>query len=297
MGRRRSQIKQLIRAARWPEALERRAALLEQGEGRELAELEYALALGAPLEVAALLLDSTRSGTLGPLHEILAQRFTWDELRDAAPEGEGRDLAAHARVLLEGTLTQPPSPARLGVPFVQMPWEADLQRAFRSYSPSSSGGSGIASGFAGGAPRELGPPGALEPCPQLQGLLAHWGMVQAGTLRGRAEQVAAALITPPAHVRDITATQAMRHLYLAAGGDGAYSRWRGLAVGRVRVWRALTELLSKPEVVDAEALDAFLRRCRWLGWTQRDDEIWYLHLAFEDPETGRAWGLSGGSWD
>lgn len=32
-------------------------------------------------------------------------------------------------------------------------------------------------------------------------------------------------------------------------------------------------------------------------WQEPDDEIWYLHLAMEDPAQGTAWVLTGNDFD
>src|SRR3954447_15955029 len=79
----------------WPALLElRNRSKAAVATGRQLWPVatlaEYRLALWAPAEWAALVLDE-ESGrfTIGPLTEVVAQHHQFDELRPALPEGPG----------------------------------------------------------------------------------------------------------------------------------------------------------------------------------------------------------------
>ncbi|KJK60040.1 hypothetical protein [Saccharothrix sp. ST-888] len=70
----------------------------------------------------------------------------------------------------------------------------------------------------------------------------------------------------------------------------------GAANGRLALWRVLAAMtgetrLSVPEV------NELIARLRCFTWCEPTDEVWYVHLAVEDPATGLAWAVSGAELD
>ncbi|MFD0530716.1 hypothetical protein ACFQ1I_35100 [Kitasatospora arboriphila] len=66
----------------------------------------------------------------------------------------------------------------------------------------------------------------------------------------------------------------------------------GTAHGRLAVWHLLAAMVGTARPVAAE-VNALVARLRCLAWSEPRDELWYLHLALEDPATGLAWAVSG----
>ncbi|WP_216899862.1 hypothetical protein [Nocardia alni] len=78
------------------------------------------------------------------------------------------------------------------------------------------------------------------------------------------------------------------------GGAAAYGGAVSESLGRLRVWRLLSALAGSATVED---IDGFVARIRCLTWSDPCDEIWYLHLAVEDPVRRVSWVLDGQDFD
>ncbi|MGK4584193.1 hypothetical protein [Kitasatospora sp. HPMI-4] len=80
----------------------------------------------------------------------------------------------------------------------------------------------------------------------------------------------------------------------------------GAANGRLTLWRALSAMTGGPRLpvpaagppgVDVPEVNALIARLRCFTWCEPADEVWYVHLAVEDPATGLAWAVSGAELD
>ncbi|MEU8119409.1 hypothetical protein AB0C21_11955 [Spirillospora sp. NPDC049024] len=241
------------------------------------------------------------------LHEALAMR-PWAELAEHLAHRELRHLVAHSRVLrgedLTGVSTLDTA-VFAGVPFVLQPWERvcwDFDWSIRHFS-----GQGAI-----GSPRPSFPPDGLEltvpiastdhtglqtePVPD-----AYW-LEPPITVRGTAwEGAAFAMSTwpePPAEPYGAPTEFAAAYPDLVgmAGGGAAYGQWSE-ARGRVAIWRLLARIGGLAEPVDVAAIADVVARLRCVTWRRPDDDIWFMHLAIEDPLSGLTWVLDGQDFD
>ncbi|MET7748771.1 hypothetical protein [Micromonospora sp. NPDC005367] len=60
---------------------------------------------------------------------------------------------------------------------------------------------------------------------------------------------------------------------------------------------ALAAMADVTPATDPHCTTAFVERLHCVAWQESDDEIWYLHLAMEDPDQGSAWVLTGNDFD
>jgi len=315
-----AQVEELGRQGRWAELL---ALCVEMADAsratrdvghaswqrQAVHQAAHRIAVEGPARVAAQLVRQDWQH-LGPLWEVVATRHAWADLRDHAPPGEGTHLAAHTRVLLGEDLSGDGllDPAVLGLPFVLQPWEAHAWGHVDDmphYSRSSMSTGGHAGRATGACP--LPEPGRrLDDGPAetaLEHLVHDWGNVATVTVAGTALHAVAALHAGAGttHVQGshLPAGEVFPALIGPARGDGPHTTYRGTAVGRLLVWRALAAMadVAPGDYLPVDEITAFVDRCRWFTWAAPDDEIWHLHIAVDDPARGRAWALSAQAFD
>ncbi|MFD9129379.1 hypothetical protein [Kitasatospora sp. NPDC059571] len=302
----------LAGAGRWTELLDlfrqvRGAAAVAgcPAAGWPSGPIGHLIAYGAPPEVAARLFDAdggpdTAAGAgdhdAGPLWEVLATRHSWRRLAPLLDPPPIRRLVAHTRALLGDELGGRADPDPEGVPLLLQPWEQagwEERSRVRDYLP---GGGARRALLAQPATREglgrLELPGHGTSVPgltatRLLGDLAPW--LRAVCVRGTAPDAAARFAEeaePTAGYLPFGAVYPA--LVQAASGEPAL----GSADGRLALWRALTAMTGEPRPGPAD-VNALVARLRCLTWCEPQDELWYLHLALEDPATGLAWAISG----
>jgi len=255
--------------------------------------------------------------------DMFAQNHSWAESEVYLSDPRLRLRVAHARVLrgehlaAQALLSEQPrdcAPEEVGfwsVPLRLEPWEArhwnpDLLVHYRE--GGSSGSSGQTIRF---------PPERLE-CPELlpathfQGRtgkveslgaygLSGW-IEWVTTVYGTAEQAAAHQIEvggcghPTSEVRAAIVDFASAYPALLGifGGAAVYGGRVSESLGRLKVWRLLGELADSNVTAD---ITSFVDRTRCVTWHHPCDEIWYLHLAMEDPSRGISWVLDGQDFD
>ncbi|MGQ5262827.1 hypothetical protein ACTWLT_18975 [Micromonospora sp. ZYX-F-536] len=309
----------LADAGRWHDLLSF-AATVDAGPVGERREVAHVVALEAPAGIAAaaaeLFPDDDR-GYPGPPWEVLAQLHTWRELSPHLINLRMRHLVAHTRVLHGEDLRPADLDSQLlGAPLCLQPWEAaGWYSALDISEYDRTGSSGCTmwafpSRLAGPMPL---PAAAVRPAqhdavPLLDGLSSA---TQAYAFHGTAWEAASMVATDQARmprgqrregrrgregsqVRFADVYSALVHL---ATGDGAYARRTGQALGRTVLWRALGGMAEVAPATDPHSVTAFVERLNCVAWQEPDDEIWYLHLAMEDPEQGIAWVLTGNDFD
>ncbi|QKG24353.1 hypothetical protein [Actinomadura verrucosospora] len=238
------------------------------------------------------------------LHEALAMR-RWAELDGHLTHRELRHLVAHSRVLrgsdLSGAAGLDPA-VFAGVPFTLQPWERACWRPdwhMRDFSWRGSGGGAMASFPDDGL--ELSVPIAsagdtLLRAEPIAGIVdSHWikGPI---TVHGTAWEAAARVMAADQYGASVDFVNAYPALLAVAGGNAAYGQWSE-ARGRIAAWRLLARIGGLAEPVDIEALAGVVARLRCVAWRQPDDEIWFVHLAIEDPLSGTTWVLDGQDFD
>ncbi|MBO2461366.1 hypothetical protein [Actinomadura violacea] len=244
------------------------------------------------------------------LHEALAMR-RWDELDEHLTHRGLRHLVAHSQVLRGADLSGVAgldTAVFAGVPFALQPWERACWRPdqhMRDFSWRGSGG-GTMAYFPDDAQELTVPivsagdtPLRAEP---VAGILdSHWieGPITVhGTAWEAAARVMAAAPGSPAdqYGAPIDFVDAYPALLAVAGGNAAYGQWSE-ARGRIAVWRLLARIGGLAEPVDIGALAGVVARLRCVAWRRPDDEIWFIHLAIEDPLSGLTWVLDGQDFD
>lgn len=298
----------LAAAGRWTELLGLfRRLRASTGAAGPAGPVGHLVAYGAPPELAARLFDADggpgaaageEDGDAGPLWEVLATRHSWRRLAPLLEPPPVRRLVAHTRALLGEDLAGCAEPDPEGVPLALRPWEeAGWEEAVRVRDYLPDGGARRAL-LALPADREgLGPLDLPLSAGRVPGLaatrvlasLAPW--LQAVCVRGTAPDAAAQLA--PGR-RAVAGHLPFAAAYPALVQAGSGSPALGSAHGRLAVWRALAAMAGTAGPSTAE-VDALVARLRCLTWADPEDELWYLHIALEDPATGLAWALSGTS--
>ena len=275
--------------------------------GRQLwpvaAHAEYRLALEAPGRyAAAVLVDGAGRFAPGPLPEVAASTHEWADLAPHAPPGPAAVLAAHERVLRGEDLTGEtlPGPAVLDLPRRLAAWEPEYLLAH--YRPD-----GV--DLPGPQPPALTPVevpsrsrhGSHDPATDaLVDAVRAWtegseGSAEATVVRGDALAAITALGHDRVRMGELTPPAALRTLAWAGASGGAHARRPGAAAGRFAAWwaaAALTDLLDEWPV-DAETLGDALMPLRWYAWDSGGSGTgWRLHLAIEDPTSGRSWAIA-----
>lgn len=310
-------IDQLCALQAWDELVDLLRRCDEAAEfGRQLwgvrQHVEYRLALEAPPAWAGPVVrpGAARFG-LGPLSEVVGERFAWREIAEHLPDRVGAVTVAGERTLRGEDLQAEP-----------VADEADLPLTLASFEPT-------------GYPRPIyhareakfpapaeptlqqadawgeAPAGARSPADDgvaaLEAVAAGWfvgepdpqAVNEAARVAGEASDAVGAL-APAAPVRAArcSAEAALQWLQWAGASGGAFGRRRGGAAGRFLAWSALAAVagLAWPARVEAgfvaDLADA-ADELRWWRWWRDDrpDTGWVVRLAVEDPLDGLAYAV------
>lgn len=120
-------------------------------------------------------------------------------------------------------------------------------------------------------------------------------------VRGTAEEAIAHQLTindweqpeVPAQAATVDFSDAYPALLSVLGGDGAFGR-ASESEGRLRLWRLLYSMAGSTDLDD---INDFVARVRCMTWRDLSDDIWYIHLAIEDPTQRTTWILDGQDFD
>ncbi|MER7444470.1 hypothetical protein [Micromonospora avicenniae] len=310
----------LADAGRWHDLL-RFAATVDAGPTDERREVAHVVALEAPAGIAAvaaeLFPDDDRCFP-GPLWEVVAQHHTWRELSPHLTNPRTRHLVAQTRVLHGEDLGAATDldPQLLDAPLRPQPWEAANWSSTLDISEYDRTGSSGTTIWA--YPNHLANPMPLPTTtvrpaqhaavPLLDGMSSA---TQANAFHATAWEAASMVATDQARMPRGQRWQSQRgregsqvrfadiypNLVHLATGEGAYTRRTGQALGRTALWKALAAMAGVTPAADPHCITAFVERLHCVAWQEPDDEIWYLHLAMEDPEQGIAWVLTGNDFD
>ena len=263
---------------------------------------EYRLALEAPAEIAASVMDDGRGRfALGPLWEVAASSHTWDDLEPFVSIPTVRAMVAHERAIRGDAVDEDSiDPHILGVPVTQQPWEPTYPVA--EYKPDRAA-----------FPDDIHEidmawidlPDAKPTQPDdpvsdvLLDLVKPWwedsqGKAEVATVDGTIEQAIRSLGPHRVRLVEVTPSQAMEAMAWAGASGGGHGRRRGTPAGRAGAWWVVLEALGHDELPDDLAgLGAEAEELRWGLWDP-GDRIggWNLHLGIEDPDDGVAWVIS-----
>ncbi|MBI4882783.1 MAG: hypothetical protein HY826_01860 [Actinobacteria bacterium] len=264
---------------------------------------EYRLALSAPAEWAAKMLDeSSGRFTIGPLTEVAAQSHTYESLVGHLDDGPRAGFVAHERAL-RGETIPADAPNPLEIPFAMQRWEP--QYCLATYSDE---GVDAPSPPLPGADRLR----AVKPRAKIarvddvsvtlavRQLLDTWtaasnGRVEVVCVEGDAATAIAALGAREASVAELTAAEAVAWMAWAGASGGAHGRRRGGAAGRFGAWwllAAFGDLLDEWPVQPGQ-LHTVADELGWFYWSTCEPASgWELRLAVEDRDEGYAWAIS-----
>jgi hypothetical protein len=324
----------LVAERRWDELVElgTRCRLAFE-RGKQLwavaAHIEYRLALEAPGQWAALMLE-TGSGrfAFGPLPEVAASTHTWADLSPHLHATPQAAMAAHERVVRGDDLSADPVaaalPEVLDLPLRLEPWEppyalaeyhADKMAApappLPPLRPPGAGGPApVRVGPVPVGPERRGRPGPPsgpgqhdEVARALEDLVTTWteesnGRARAVSSRGGALEAIAALGIGADEIVEVTPGTAVACMAWAAASGGAHGRRRGAAPGRFAAWWVLAALSGRTAEwpLAAASLSHAFDQGRWYAWGAADAATgWVLRLAVEagdGPHRGRSWAVT-----
>ena len=263
---------------------------------------EYRLALWAPAEWAALMLDEDGGRfTIGPLTEVVAQQHRFDDLRPRLPSGPRLGFIAH-ECALRGQSIPDDVVNPLDIPFALQPWEP-------AYGVAEYSDEGVA------APAPPLPDSAdfiaatFDDCVRIDDpdvelavrqLVEPWtassnGHAEVVAVEGSAADAVASLGISGGRLAPIEPATAMAWLAWAGATGGAHGRRRGAAIGRFGAWWVLAALadLADDWPVDPVELGLALAAFDWYWWDGGESRLgWELQLAIADPTDGYAWAIS-----
>ena len=275
--------------------------------------VEYRLALEAPAEYAAAVVESDASRfTPGPLTEVAASAHTWEELAPHAPSRNVAAILAQERVLRGEDLTGDDRTAR---EIFELPmcldtaefgypppvYKHDSAEFDDPGEPESAGGASF-NVDSGGAWRDVG---VAEPGPlrlrAWRDLLETWTAQSNATVQvrevsgfgeeGRSEEAVSGAIAAhglDARACEISAGEALGRMTWAAASGAAHGRRRGGAAGRFGAWWCAATLLDLDWPPHEGFLDE-LGAAGWFWWEPVPRPAgWVFALAVSDPASGWA---------
>ncbi len=264
---------------------------------------EYRLALWAPAEWAALVLDE-ESGrfTIGPLTEVVAQRHEFDDLHARLPGGPRLGFIAH-ECALRGQSISAEVANPLEIPFELQPWEP----AYGLAEYSDDGVTAEAPPLPRSADFTTMPAaitGAHVDDPEValavRQLIEPWitssdGRAEIVAVEGSAADAVTALGVTDGRLAPLTPSMAMAWLAWAGATGGAHGRRRGGAIGRFGAWWVMTSLadLADEWPVAPDDLGRAIASLEWFWWDAGEPHLgWELQLAVADAAEGYAWAIS-----
>ncbi|HWC14162.1 MAG TPA: DUF6183 family protein [Actinomycetota bacterium] len=258
--------------------------------------IDHRLALEAPGDYAASVLDSTSRFALGPLTEVAASTHEWSELADHIESPQNAAFVAQERVLRGEVLDGDPRahPEVLDLPLHLEPWEPTYALAtYRSNLVE------IAEPWMPRAPlldvvvdtgaRELDED-EIEHA--LLDLVTPWtnesnGAARAVVVEGDEVAAISAIAFERLRIGALTGEEAMQRIAWAAASGGAHGRRRGAALGRSMAWYLVALLGDLGWPAAPEDVARALHELDWFYWDEGEpEEGWVLRLAVSDADHG-----------
>jgi hypothetical protein len=266
---------------------------------------EYRLALSAPAEWAATVLDGEAGRfTIGPLSEVVAVNHTWAELAPHLAPIPVSLYVAHERSI-RGEAIDPGRldglPPVLDIPAALQPWEPEYPLSAYADAgaehpdPPTSGELLSVAATLGGTPVD---DDATELA--VRQLVEAWtttstGRAEVACVEGTVLDALGALGVRSARLVEIPATEALARIAWAGATGAAQGRRRGMAIGRFSMWWLLGALgdLHDEWPPTNDEIDELLANLRWYRWDAHEPEGgWRLQLLVEDVAEGLAWAIN-----
>ncbi|MEA2488048.1 MAG: hypothetical protein QOF16_1702 [Actinomycetota bacterium] len=258
------------------------------------AHIDYRLALEAPGDIAASVLDPSASRfSLGPLTEVAASTHTWADLAPYIEAPQSAAYVAQERVLRGEVLTgdERAHPEILELPLELLSWEPayslpafgkDHVEIQEPWDPV------VLQAVDASAGELLDDPDAHH---ALLELVRPWttesnGAARAVVVSGSPES-AAATISDVVRIAEIPAAEALQRMAWAAASGGAHGRRRGGALGRSLAWSATATLYGLEWPITSDEMFDAVHHLRFYLWDEGEaEEGWVLRIAVADTEDG-----------
>jgi hypothetical protein len=270
------------------------------------AHIDYRLALEAPGDYAASVLDSDAGRFApGPLTEVAASTHTWAELAPHIEVPQAAAYVAQERVLrgedLSGdqairadTLDLPLSICDFEPTYALATFSARTVEVAEPWTPRGA----ITRVEVRPAP-EVAASGITE---VLLDLVQPWtsesnGAARAVVVEDNAIAAASCLAGPSnLHIQSLETEEALQRIAWAAASGGAYGRRRGAAFGRFMAFYTTAALAGERWPTPSDRVGDAARAFSWYRWDEGElEEGWVFRLAVEDPEAG--WAAAIGATD
>ena len=297
----------LCSSRRWDELIDLAEACEQAVErGKQLwpiaAHIDYRLALEAPGDYAANVLEGSRSRfALGPLSEVAASTHRWGELSPHLGDPQIAAYVAQERVLRGEDLR---GDARAHQEVLEMPLVLEKWEPVYALATYKSTFVEVAEPW--------DPKGSLEDAevragrvaddPELSDalldLVTAWtaesnGAARALVVEGDAPSAAAALTFAKLRMGPLEGDEALQRLAWAASSGGAHGRRRGAAAGRFSAWYVASLMGGIAWPPAPRILEDVVEELRWYRWDEgAPEEGWVLRIAIEHPSDGWAAALA-----
>lgn len=262
------------------------------------AHIDYRVALEAPAEYAAEVLDSvSHRFMLGPLTEVAASTHTWEEISPYLESPQQAAYIAQERVMRGEDLRhdERAHPEVLGIPLELQAWEPHYTLAtYRSDHVE------VAEPWEPKRPFEevsaTAGPATDDPdlVSALLDLVQPWTAESNGAARGvvvEGDAAAAVSALAPTGIRmcPIELDLALQRMAWAAASGGAHGRRRGAALGRFMSWYVASLAAGTQWPVDPDELAAAASGLGFYLWDEGEVEKgWVLRMALEHRGDGWA---------
>lgn len=259
------------------------------------AHVDYRLALEAPGELAASVLDpSFGRFAVGPLTEVAAFGHRWEELAPYIDDARIAAYVAQERVLRGEVLSDD---ERAHTEVLELP--ARMQSWEPTYALATYGRNYVEVAEPW-EPRQPLREAALSEAeriddPELEGtlldLVQPWtsesnGAARVAIVEGDAIAAASALTYGSLRIGELQPAEALQRVAWAAATGGAYGRRRGAALGRSMAWYCAALLADAPWP-PSEDLGSQIAELRWHRWDEGAPEKgWVLRMAIENGAQG-----------
>jgi hypothetical protein len=268
------------------------------------AHVDYRLALEAPGELAASVLDPAFGRfAVGPLTEVAAFRHSWDELAPYIEDSRVAAYVAQERVLRGEVLVDDERSHTevLELPARILEWEPTYALASYGHNYVE-----VAEPWDPKQPLQEESISTVEKIDDseledaLLDLVQPWtaesnGAARAAVVQGDAASAASALTYGTLRMGPLEPAEALQRVAWAAASGGAYGRRRGAALGRSMAWYAAALLADVPWP-PSDDFGEQIAGLHWYRWDEGAEEKgWVLRLAVENPEQG--WSAAIGATD
>lgn len=260
--------------------------------------VDYRLALHAPPEWAAPVVDERSRPLLGPLTEVVASTHSWDELRDHLRPSPSRSHVAAERVLWGEDLSADDSIQFPELPLRLERWEPRYAvpeyRPDRVEAPEPLIPTGEVVELTSGARQEDEDDALFS----LHQVAAPWGEDSNGRcevvcVEGDAGAAIHEFGLRTARLAAVAPEQALAVLQWAAASGGAHGKRRGGAAGRFITWWAAAHVAGFEELPTPGELGDAIAELRWYVWSDLfPEQGWHCRVAIEDPEHGLAFAIN-----